>query len=83
MSNLEGENVIMTKDELLIKLSADAGLMEKAEKCKTVGQIIAFAKENGASVSETEAKGALELLSEREGKLEDEELNAVSGGKKC
>jgi len=73
----------MTKDELFVKLSTDAGLFKKAEQCKTVEEIIAFAKDNGAIVTEDEAKGALELLSGREGKLGDNELDAVSGGKKC
>lgn len=73
----------MTKDELFVKLSTDAGLFKKAEQCKNVEEIIAFAKENGAVVTEAEAKGALELLSDKEGKLGDNELNAVAGGYKC
>jgi len=72
----------MTKDELFEKLSTDADLLKKAGQCKNAEEIIAFAKENGAIISETEAKGALQLLSGREGKLEDQELNAVSGGMK-
>jgi predicted ribosomally synthesized peptide with nif11-like leader len=71
----------MTKEELFTKLSADADFLKKAETCKTAEQVIAFAKENGVTVTESEAKSALELLSDREGKLKDQELNAVSGGK--
>ena len=77
-------------NELYLKVAADAGLQEKANKifeatedgAATVAKLVEFAKEQGYEVTAEEVKEFFKSLSEKSnGELNDEDLEAVAGGK--
>ncbi len=76
--------------ELYLKVAADAGLQEKANKIfvatedgeATAAKLVEFAKEQGYEVTVDEVKEFFKSQSEKSGgELEDEDLEAVAGGK--
>lgn len=54
--------------------------IEKAKACKTVGELIAFAKENGITLTEEEATNLFAQLNSKNASLSDDELEAAAGG---
>ncbi len=58
-------------------------LLEKAKQTKTPEGLIALAKENGAEMTEESAKAYFDLIHSANGELVDDELDSVSGGRKC
>jgi len=76
--------------ELYLKVAADAGLQEKANKifettedaAVTVTKLVEFAKEQGYEVTVEEVKEFFKSQSEKSsGELDDDELESVAGGK--
>ena len=57
-------------------------LIEKAKLAKSVGELIALAKENGIELTE-EANTYFAQLNPKTGELGDDELDSVAGGGKC
>ena len=55
-------------------------LIAKAKEAKTVEELMAFSKENGAGITEEDAKMYFEVLHPKTGELSDEELDNVAGG---
>ena len=55
-------------------------LIAKAKAAKTVGELMALAKENGTELTEESAKAYFEQLHPKTGELSDEELDNVAGG---
>lgn len=55
-------------------------LIAKAKEAKTVEELLALANENGAALTEEEAKAYFEQLHPKTGELPDEELDNVAGG---
>ena len=55
-------------------------LLTKAKAAKTVGELMALAKENGTELTEESAKAYFEQLHPKTGELSDEELDNVAGG---
>ena len=55
-------------------------LIAKAKEAKTVGELMALAKENGTELTEESAKAYFEQLHPKTGELSDEELDNVAGG---
>ena len=55
-------------------------LIAKAKAAKTVGELMALAKENGTELTEESAKAYFEQLHPKRGELSDEELDNVAGG---
>ena len=58
-------------------------LIEKAKLAKSVGELIALAKENGIELTEEEANTYFAQLNPKTGELGDDELDSVAGGGKC
>ena len=55
-------------------------LIEKAKAAKSAEQLQAIAKDNGVDMTEDEAKTYFAQLNPKSGELNDDELDAVSGG---
>ena len=55
-------------------------MIAKAKEAKSVGELIALAKENGIELNEEDAKAYFEQLNVKKGELSDDELDVVSGG---
>lgn len=55
-------------------------LIAKAKAAKTVGELMALAKENGTELTEESAKAYFEQLHPKTGELSDDELDNVAGG---
>lgn len=55
-------------------------LIAKAKETKTVGELLALAKENGVEFTAEEAETYFEQLHPKTGELSDEELDNVAGG---
>ena len=58
-------------------------LLEKAKLAKSAEELIALAKENGAEMTEENAKACFAQLNPKTGELADDELDNVSGGDQC
>ena len=56
-------------------------LMEKAVACRTTEELLALAKENGIELTAEQAEAYLSVY--QSGKIPDEELDAVAGGRSC
>ncbi len=54
-------------------------LIEKAKQAKSAEELIALAKENGAQITEENAKAYFDKLN-KAGELSDDELDNVAGG---
>ena len=54
-------------------------LMEKAVACRTTEELLALAKENGIELTAEQAEAYLAVY--QSGKIPDEELDAVAGGR--
>ena len=55
-------------------------MIAKAKEAKSVGELIALAKENGIELTEEDAKMYFEQLNAKKGELSDDELDCVAGG---
>lgn len=55
-------------------------MLAKLKEAKSVEEIISIAKEYGKEVTEEKAKELLDMLTNTEGELSDEALEAVAGG---
>ena len=55
-------------------------LMEKAAACQTTEELLALVKENGIELTAEQAEAYLAVY--QSGKIPDDELDAVAGGKK-
>lgn len=55
-------------------------LIAKAKETKTVGELLALAKENDVELTAEEAETYFEQLHPKTGELSDEELDNVAGG---
>ena len=55
-------------------------MITKAKEAKSVGELIALAKENGVELNEEDAKMYFEQLNAKKGELSDDELDNVAGG---
>ncbi len=58
-------------------------LLEKAKNAKSVEELVAIAKENGVELTADEAKNYFAQLNQKNGELDDDELDNVAGGRKC
>ena len=58
-------------------------LLEKAKRAKTPEELAALAKENGAELTSESAKTYFDLIHTASGQVADDELDQVSGGRKC
>ena len=57
-------------------------LFEKAKNAKSVEELVAIAKENGVELTAEEAKNYFAQLNQKNGELDDDELDNVAGGTK-
>lgn len=55
-------------------------LIARAKETGTVEELLALAKENGAELTEEEAKTYFDQLHQKTGELSDDELDNVAGG---
>lgn len=54
--------------------------IERSKECKTVGELLALAKENGIELTEAEAQNYFAFMHPENGSLSDSELEMVTGG---
>ena len=57
--------------------------LNKAMECKTVDELIAFAKENGIELTKEQAEKYLAQLTGVDMPLSDEDMGKVAGGDPC
>lgn len=65
------------------ELNLTEELIEKANKARTVEELLLFAKENGLELTNNEARDYFTKLNPKIGQLEDEELENVNAGGAC
>ena len=56
-------------------------MIEKAKEAKTAEELLALAKENGVEMTADEAATYFVQLNPKSGELDDDDLDAVAGGK--
>ncbi len=61
-------------------MSREKELIARAKETGTVEELLALAKENGAELTEEEAKTYFDQLHQKTGELSDDELDNVAGG---